>query len=285
MEVLPYQSSFEEKLRKLDDGMVNEILHLQDVLPDSAWVVKEKRTILSFGYLTKNPNDRFVTLCFAINLKHALCIEGAALLIETLQGYFLNFKKKMKEKLVLRLWVRESNTLYQQFLEELSFQKKNEMWMMERPLQKEDGNFQDDFVQYLDLTKEDAMAHYLASNKEGFLVADSPYAMLYRMAHIQAEVYGIVSDTGEYISCVTTWPEGEKAATEDVFCKTAYRKQGYTTRVLKQVYAILWKRGVKAATLNCYCKNKEALKLYTHLGYQKKQKLLEYHFKTSSSPV
>jgi len=279
MRIFRYQAQFDHELRKLNPAMADELCFLQDVLPGSGYIVKEKSQVLAFGYLTKNPNDRFVTLCFYIHLDAPLCVEGTVALFQRLIQTFLKIQKQFQEELVLRLWVKEQETFYQEFLEDFGFQKKDEMIQMERELTLEDVPFSDTLVHKMDLTDPKKMEQYLISNQEGFGVADSPYSMLFRMAHIGARVYGIQGEQQELIACVTTWfNHPDKAATEDIFCKKAYRKKGYTTRVLKTLFSMLYQEGSRKVFLNCYQNNQNAIVFYQHLGYRKVGSLYEYHY-------
>ncbi|MBR6977164.1 MAG: GNAT family N-acetyltransferase, partial [Lachnospiraceae bacterium] len=124
----------------------------------------------------------------------------------------------------------------------------------------------------IDLLDPEAMKRYIDGSREAYGVPDSEDEMRFRILRQGARVFTIEEKT-----FVTVWPLGQgAAATENVFTRTAFRRQGLSKRLLSGVAAILKDEGVRRLELNVYPKfAAHALRMYRGLGYKRLYTLLE----------
>ena len=109
---------------------------------------------------------------------------------------------------------------------------------------------------------------YLPANGECFLVPDSRAELEYKIRKDGAELFAAYCD-GQLAACVSVWPAGENtAATENIFCRSRYRRHGVTTELLLYVFDALLKEGTESAELSLFGEALPAFSLYRKLGYE-----------------
>lgn len=277
MVVQDFTNEYHSAARALFPDDFREMIYHGDVLPGSRRVVvteEPKRAFLGFGYLIAaesyayrekvGENGQFeVQIVFKTDLSTEKGVEAAEMLLTEL----LRTCRELSEKdpahpITARMWVDRREEAYGAFLEDFGFRETDRMWVMERALT--EGAEPEPITNLTaELENEAVMADYIAATEEGYGFPDSEEEMKYRLHYGNGRVY-----TLENKSYVTTWKISEGvAATENVFTRKAYRRQGYCTRTLNAVAAILAGEGMRKARLNVYEWNKEAIALYEKCGY------------------
>lgn len=287
--IVPFRDRYLEEARALDPFLALEIRSHPDVVPGTALAAfgdagRGKAVLTGFGFLSRNPFDRFTALEFGTDVRSEAGIDAADALLDALAGLFL--KTRDGDRAVLRLWCRESQEAYRAFLKEHGFAVRDRMRVMERPLAGTlppagaDGEVRDVTGRIL----EDAgyLARYLELNKAAFGYQDSPGELIFRIRHCGGRVFSIIeggADPAEGSRAfVTVWPmENGAAATENVFCDPARQRRGFTGRLLGAVLRMLAAEGFLSARLNVYEDDAPALALYGKLGYHDMYRLLEMH--------
>lgn len=192
-------------------------------------------------------------------------------------------EKDADPRLHIRVWCRNDAEAEQEFYEEYGFRHTDTMFRMVRPLHDgglamadtasniKAGSTPAPLITVVDLADSATMEDYIAATKEAFGFPDSPEEMLYRLNYGNARVFTVENKT-----YATTWPlKNGGAATENVFTRKLYQRQGYAEKLLNSIAEMLKNEGCKTAELNVYQNDKEAIKLYEKLGYEKQYELLE----------
>ncbi len=276
---------------QLSPHILKEIRFHQDVIPESALFAfaSEKKTgllaanapkkaeLLGLGVLMRNPADTYVSLEFDVDVRDSRGVDAAVGLMNHLMDCFDSLHEEEPEKYgTLRMWCKKSDTALLEFLNDCGFSEKNEMLKMRKAFEPEKTASEP--FEMLDLLRESEMEEYLNANAEGFGIPDSPNEMRFRIFHCQARVFGVKSKD-RMIACVTVWPEKDGwSATENVFCRTDFRRQGITSGLLLAVHQMLRKEGAVGACLNVYADDEPAIRMYEKIGYRETGRLVELHY-------
>ena len=300
-------------IRELNPFLADEICFHQDVIPESVFVAKDRKTLLGVGFLCRNPSDTHVSLEYDVNVSDARGIDAAAALLEALTDCFRALHEEDPERFgTLRLWCKAHETDLREFLEAFGFRAETGMIHMGCGLDSKEpeasagsgksgeGMLETVFAEFrktgllktekLDLLNPAVMAEYLDANAEGFGIPDSPNEMIFRIQHCGARVYGVTESialreeteaepagfSGKIIAAVTLWPLRDGgSASENIFCRAEYRRKGITSGLLESLLSLLKSEGAKAAELNVYEDDLPAISMYEKCGYREKYRLLE----------
>lgn len=260
-------------------------------IPDEASVKKAPsgETFLGAGFLQAGQTYRarkdypklpfyHVQMDFALDFSDPEAVPAAEMLIEELISRCAALREEEPEKtLALTYWVRSDARESRAFLESLGFTEAYRTYRMAREIGAEEAEtpFREDLaVREIDLLDPETMKRYVEGTKEAYGVPDSEAEMRFRILRHGARVFTI-----EEKSFVTVWDLGNgDAATENVFTRKAFRRQGLSKRLLNAVADRLREEGFERLFLNVYPKfAPHALKMYRSLGYKRLYTLIEMH--------
>lgn len=291
-----YSEEYDETLKRLDAGRFTEMRCHGDVLPDSRFVSADKEgNALAFSYLLAGQeflviDERADLPYYPLNLVLAAKTDDRRVIraIDALFQAEIEYLKSVRSRhpgrpVRLRIWCDERSSEYLQYVISFGFTKVRRMLRMERETEKITADPDGDLLPHslspiTDITEmlsdPAVMASYIAATEEAFGFPDSPAEMRFRIRYDGARVY-----TLEEKSFVTVWAAGEGVtATENVFTKKAFRRQGYARKLLLAVNRMIARRGGQRARLTVYEDDEAAIRLYESLGYRKTAVLLEMHF-------
>ena len=265
---------------------------------------EEGPKVYAFGYLIKGQSFRLIEertlpeyhlhLAFSADYSTDRGVLATAMVIDALLEIGDEIGRKCAQKRVLlRFWCKSTERSQMSFLKAFGFTPYDKMFVMEKTL-RQAGKGRTDSAEssrrenangervngvnmssapasVYDLSKPSNMKEYLLGTEEAFDIPDSEDEMIYCMSHRKGMVY-----TNAGYAFVTVYPvTAEKAATENVFTRKAFRRQGLMENLLLNVHEILAGQGYKKATLNVYEKDTDAIRLYEKTGYKKKHTLIE----------
>lgn len=268
IETIPYDSKFDSGIGKLDESHLNEILHHEDIVKESVTLALCDGELIGSGYLLRTPGN-YVSLVFKTDLRTAAGIDAAEALLTELMRRF-RLLKRNAPGLVCRLWCGAEESAYQSFLSLFGFAPADTMYKMVCPLTaagKETALPDGYVIRTIDLHDPAVMREYMRVNGSAFGIPDSEKEMLFRTGYADGIVSAVMKDT-ELVAAVTTWPvSGKRAATENIFCADKYRRQGFTSALIRSVQDRLFREGYREAVLYVYDRDRAARKLYQKLGY------------------
>lgn len=299
LKVVPFEDKYVRGFEALSPFQAEVLRFHEDVVPESAVAVVAEEgggeAFLGAGFLQAGQSYRArkdypdlpvynVHMDFAVEFSDPEAIPAAELLIEALAGRFESLQKEEPDKnLALTYWVRTDARESRRFFEDLGFQEAYRTYRMVRELgMKSEGaengsgapKEKDPAITEIDLLDPAVMKRYVEGTAEAYGVPDSEAEMRFRILHSGARVFTIEEKT-----FVTVWDLGNgAAATENVFTRKDFRRQGLSRRLLEGVSEILRVEGFTHLELNVYPKfAPHALRLYRSLGYRRAYTLLEMH--------
>lgn len=115
---------------------------------------------------------------------------------------------------------------------------------------------------------EKTMAAYETANADAFIAPDSIGDLWFKLNDPEIKVFAALKGE-QIISAVTVWRVGEKrAATENIFCISDFRRKGITGAVINYACSYLKQCGFEEASLTVFQDNIPAFLLYEKLGYR-----------------
>ena len=214
-----------------------------------------------------------VHMDFSVDFGDPEAVWAAEKLLKALIARCEKLQAKEPEKtLALTYWVRSDARETRAFFECFGFREAYRVYRMGRELGESPASERNPKITEIDLLDPEAMKRYIEGSREAYGVPDSEDEMRFRILRQGARVFTIEEKT-----FVTVWPLGQgAAATENVFTRAAFRRQGLSKRLLSGVAAILRDEGVQRLELNVYPKfAAHALRMYRGLGYKRLYTLLE----------
>ncbi|MCR5788524.1 MAG: GNAT family N-acetyltransferase [Lachnospiraceae bacterium] len=318
IKIIPYDKSYDNAISSLDRDIFLELKHHPDVLTETVHLaIDETRELIGLGYLLSAEDQRELLQGRGDGFVHLIErawgereAEASIALFDALMKSFEGFSSLAGRKdgrLLLRLWCREQDTAYYDFLRELCFFPARRMHTMACELKDFSASLSDIFhkvkenglpllIRALPLT-EAALSDYLAVYNAAFYPAQSQSGssrnweqgrkenrsgdLRFKTDHYGGVTYAAFL-TGErrddLVAAVTIWRMGDQTmATENIFCHPAYQNHGVTRALLGYVLLLLKSQGVKRTVLTVYEDEEPAVLLYRSFGYHIRHKLIEMH--------
>ncbi|MBR3437203.1 MAG: GNAT family N-acetyltransferase [Lachnospiraceae bacterium] len=225
-----------------------------------------------------------VQMDFALDFRDSEAVTAMEMLLQALTERCAELKANEPEHpIALTYWVRLDARETRAFFERFGFREAYRCYRMARALSEENEDTEaegtltaagDERITEMDLRDPAAMKRYIEGTREAYGVPDSEDEMRFRILRQGARVFTI-----EEKSFVTVWDLGHgDAATENVFTRKEFRREGLSKKLLEGVAEILRKEGQSRLLLNVYPKfAAPALRMYRSLGYKRLYTLLEMH--------
>ena len=294
LRTVPYTKKYDSAFEALSPDKAEVLRFHKDVIPGTKTAVVGER-FLGAGFLQAGQSYRAretypsppyysVQMDFALDFSNPEAVPAAELLLNALIGHFDALQAKEPEKpLALTYWVQTNARETRAFFESFGFREAYRSYRMVRELSEEPaGGTEEGFKTFApdpriteaDLLDPALMKRYISYTAEAYGVPDSEAEMLFRIRQNGARVFTIEEKT-----FVTVWDLGNgDAATENVFTRKEFRRQGLSRSLLDGAAAILREEGFERLFLNVYPKfAASALKLYRSIGYKRAYTLIEMH--------
>ena len=265
----------DRRIARIDREGAKEIRFHGDVIPETVLVSEFGAYLAGFGYVLRGQGP-YLHLVVRVNPRSVHAAEAAEELFKALKTWFLKYRKQAATpRPVLRLWCRDKEDAYQEFLEENGFRAEDRMLVMERktgpgaPCGNEE-------IREVSFKAPETMDRYIRLTEEAYGMPDRAEEMRYRLSKGRGKVFALHKN-GVPVSFVTVWPFAAGTyATENVFTVKAEQRKGYAGALLNEIAARLGNEGVAKLRLTVYEEDEEAIRLYRKIGYRTAYTLLEY---------
>ena len=257
----------------------------EDLLPGASFLgAGFLEAMQNYRVRKEEPGHAFynVQMDFALDFRDPEAVPAMEMLLQALTERCAALKEREPEnRLALTYWVRLDARETRAFFEQYGFREAYRCYRMARALSGENVAPEaaltaagDERITEMDLLDPTAMKRYIEGTREAYGVPDSEDEMRFRILREGARVFTI-----EEKSFVTVWDLGHgDAATENVFTRKEFRREGLSKKLLEGVAEILRKEGQSRLLLNVYPKfAAPALRMYRSLGYRRIYTLLEMH--------
>ncbi len=308
IKIEPYDTKYDSQLELLDRDIYLELKYHGDVIKKYALAAlysdKHEDRLAGVGYLLAPPGPSCGENCTDVFYLHAIFrgfgeyeAEASILLLDSLKERFLAHACDHPEtKFCLRLWCRDTDTAYMEFLTDMGFHPCDTMYIMKKKLSSPKGMalssiFKKASENGLKLVitpsapDEEFLKEYNIVNEKAFSPPCSINDLCFKLSRCHGCVYSAFLDD-RLVSCVTTWQISEKVcATENIFCLPEKQNLGITRALLGYVLHTLKKAGITHAVLTV-CKDEiPAIRLYSSYGYKITNTLYEMRFSKDIAAV
>jgi ribosomal protein S18 acetylase RimI-like enzyme len=291
--IISYDEKYDKQLAELEQLMFYYVKYHPDVIKDSVYLAVENEKLLGVAFLQKrssflaieHENVRYHELIihYELDYTYSDCNNILVQLLDKLKENCDSISMQYPGKRIfMKAWLPEEAHDRIELLMKHGFTIGRGTPILVRKL--DDCGYIDtsvpmplkvrfdDRTEHLEIRElafdEKTMAAYEAANANAFIAPDSTGDLWFKLNDPEVKVFAALKED-KIISSVTVWRVGEKrAATENIFCISDFRRKGITGAVINYACSYLKQCGYEEASLTVFQDNIPAFLLYEKLGYR-----------------